>query len=416
MLIEFRVENHRSLRDEQAFTLEAANLGDAKDEVPREVAGHKKKLLPVAAIYGANASGKSNVLSALAFMREAVISSQRSWEPEILIPRNPFAWGEKQSEPSLFEITFLLNSVKHQYGFVLDDFSVLEEWLYAWPEGRKQTWFERERDAYTFPSLSESKNKVIQELTRPDSLFLSCAAQHNHERLTPLYAWFRRILPVNLLHGYDLKHKAYLIRVMRTEFERHLSQFSADSEQLLPKLRSLLKNADFGICDVKFSEEGTPSQIGRNRRFLLKHAVDDEFSWLDLADESSGTQTLFRIAPELFDVLETGGILLVDELEDSLHPLLGLAIVNMFNSPELNPHNAQLLFTTHDTNLLGTALGEPVFRRDQVWFTEKDQSGATTLYPLTDYKPRKAENLERGYLQGRYGAIPFLGNLNKIME
>lgn len=108
--------------------------------------------------------------------------------------------------------------------------------------------------------------------------------------------------------------------------------------------------------------------------------------------------------------------MLVDELESSLHPSLGLAIVKMFNSPKRNPRNAQIVFTTHDTNLLGTTLGEPPLRRDQVWFTEKDKEGASKLYPLTDYKPRMAENLERGYLQGRYGAIPFLGDIAWITE
>ena len=118
----------------------------------------------------------------------------------------------------------------------------------------------------------------------------------------------------------------------------------------------------------------------------------------------------------IFESLESGGLLLVDELESSLHPLLGLAIIRLFNSPKTNPRNAQILFTTHDTNLLGNILGEPLLRRDQIWFTEKDKEGATRLYPLTDYKPRKAENLERGYLQGRYGAVPYLGDLERMAE
>jgi hypothetical protein len=149
---------------------------------------------------------------------------------------------------------------------------------------------------------------------------------------------------------------------------------------------------------------------------LLQHQADDDDSWLYLSQESDGTKRLFEMAPSVFRVLDSGGLLLVDELESSLHPSLGSAIVKMFNSPEANPRNAQILFTTHDTNLLGTTLGEPPLRRDQVWFTEKDREGASKLYPLTDYKPRKAENLERGYLQGRYGAIPFLGDIAWITE
>lgn len=137
---------------------------------------------------------------------------------------------------------------------------------------------------------------------------------------------------------------------------------------------------------------------------------------MPLEEESKGTLTLFNLAPAVLSVLWTGGILVVDELEASLHPLLGLHIVRQFNDPARNPRNAQLLFTTHDTNLLGTTLGEPALRRDQIWLTEKDKEGASRIYPLTDYKPRKEENLERGYLQGRYGAIPFLGELPPVKE
>ena len=137
---------------------------------------------------------------------------------------------------------------------------------------------------------------------------------------------------------------------------------------------------------------------------------------MPVEEESNGTLTLFKLAPSVLDALWTGGVLVVDELEASLHPLLGLHIVRQFNDPKLNPKNAQLLFTTHDTNLLGTTLGDPPLRRDQIWLTEKDHDGASRIYPLTDYKPRKAENLERGYLQGRYGAIPFLGELPPVKE
>ena len=146
----------------------------------------------------------------------------------------------------------------------------------------------------------------------------------------------------------------------------------------------------------------------------MQHQLGNDESWIGLDEESDGTKTLFKIAPNLFRVLETGGVLLVDELESSLHPNLGSKIVKMFNCPQTNQQNAQLIFTTHDTNLLGNTLGAPALRRDQVWFTEKDSSGATSLYPLTNFKPRNVENLERGYLQGRYGAIPFLGNFEDL--
>jgi AAA15 family ATPase/GTPase len=135
-----------------------------------------------------------------------------------------------------------------------------------------------------------------------------------------------------------------------------------------------------------------------------------------LEEESNGTQKLFQLALPVLLALREGSVLVVDELESSLHPSLAQEIVILFNNPSKNPNNAQLIFSTHDTNLLGTILGEPVLRRDQVWLTEKDPEGGTVLYPLTDYKPRKSENLERGYLQGRYGAIPFLGKFAWAFE
>ncbi len=415
MLIEFRVENHRSLRDEQSLTLEAAPIGEASDPRPRSALGHDKKLLPAAVIYGANASGKSNVLDALAFMRDAVIFSHRMWEPEGGTPRTAFAWGGRRNEPSLFEVTFLVAGTKYVYGFTVDDEAVQEEWLFAWPNNRKQVWFEREGDQFQFGEHLAGPNDVVEEVTRSNALFLSAAAQHGHKQLMPIFMWFDGITSVNLQ---SRRHS-----MLRWSFPSE-AIFSYDNKQLLlfpeldrtTRIRQLLKAADFGIVDVK-SVEIEKDYLGRTQwRTLLQHQAGDENSWLDLEEESAGTKTLFRMSPSVFRALEFGGLLLIDELESSLHPLLGLAILKMFNCPQTNPNNAQIVFTTHDTNLLGATLGEPPLRRDQIWFTEKDNEGASKLYPLTDYKPRKSENLERGYLQGRYGAIPFLGDIAWITE
>ena len=404
MLIEFRVENYRSLRDEQALTLEAGRIGESSDPRPRGVAGHGESLLPAAVIYGANASGKSNVLAALAFMREVVILSHRQWEPEGGIPRTAFAWGGKRNESSMFEASFLVGETKYVYGFSVDDKAVVEEWLFAWPNHRKQMWFEREGDRFKFGEHMKGPNEAVMEVTRPNALFLSAAAQLGHKQLTPVYTWFRGISPVNILG--------------RRSPMFHAGFIDEADDTLAARIRQLLKAADIGIVDMKSieTEQELRGRTLRRRRILLQHQADDDDSWLNLEEESGGTKALFRMAPLLFRTLDLGGLLLVDELESSMHPLLGLAIVKMFSSPKTNPKNAQILFTTHDTNLLGTTLGEPPLRRDQVWFTEKDEEGASKLYPLTDYKPRKAENLERGYLQGRYGAIPFLGDIAWITE
>jgi uncharacterized protein len=424
MLIEFRVENHRSLRDEQVLTMEAGRLGDEDDLRPRRVSGYAECLLPVAVLYGANASGKSNVLAALAYMRDVVVMSHSIWSPNQGVPRDPFAWGPKRDEPSLFEASFLAGDVRYQYGFIATDERFLEEWLHAWPKGKKQAWFEREGDAFKFGEHLKGENKLIEGVTRDNALFLSAAAQHRHPQLTPIFSWFRAIEAVNLPAG-----QQFLTPGLSPDFRlrsriggeqgawlQKLSAGGDGGEPLLDRIQPLLRNADLGIVDLALGKEDTDAlgRVSRSRGILLKHEGPYQDAWLPLGEESRGTQALFRLAVPLLFALDEGGILLVDELEASLHPLLAQQIVRQFHEPATNPRNAQLIFTTQDTNLLGTMMDGPALRRDQMWFTEKDAEGATTLYPLTDFKPRKAENIERGYLQGRYGAIPFLGDFHLV--
>lgn len=420
MLIEFRVENHRSLRDEQVLTMEQGRIGDEADSRPRHVDGHSESLLPVAALYGANASGKTNVLNALAFMRDAVLFSFGSWSPDQGVPRNQFAWGPKKKGSSFFEVTVLVDSIRHQYGFVLSDESILEEWLFAWPNGKKQVWFERDGGTYTFGGNLRGDNRVIEGVTRANALFLSTAVQFGHSQLQAIYSWFRAMRPINVGESFSMVHTELAIARMfgQTGQSALFPDEDAPDEQLSETFLSLLRRADLGIVDLRV-EKSEPIEKSRRLpriRFYLKHQNDDDESWLPLDQESKGTRTLFRFAFPILEAIRQGGILLFDELEASLHPSLAQQIVRQFNDPKTNPHNAQLVFTTHDTNLLGTTFGEPVLRRDQVWLTEKDDQGATIVYPLTDYKPRKAENLERGYIQGRYGAIPFLGNFTFAAE
>ena len=430
MLIEFRVANHRSLRDEQVLTMEAGRAGDQTDPRPRDVPGHPEKLLTVAGLYGANASGKSNVLAALSFMCEAVVMSHRYWSPdegkprEPVVPRDPFAWGPKRKEPSLFEVTFLIDQVRYQYGFQVSDEQFTEEWLYAWPSGKKQVWFERDNQTFNFGAHLKGENRVIVEVTRPNALFLSAAVQHKHPQLAPIFAWFRSLEVINVRGvrypslPFEIASELTLARLMEEDADqRTLFQEEELPKALLEDFRNLLKLADIGIVDLRVER----SKSGDKRRhlgsiFFLKHQSESDDAWLPLREESHGTRTLFHMALPVLQVLQNGGVLLVDELERSLHPSLARRIIEQFNDPAANPKNAQTIFTTHDTNLLGTTLGEPALRRDQVWLTEKDAEGATVLYPLTDYKPRKAENLECGYLQGRYGAIPFLGGFLATRE
>lgn len=431
MLIEFRVENHRSIRDEQVLSMQVGRGGEGHDPRPRRVPGSAGLLLPVAGLYGANASGKSNVLSALFFMRGAVDLSHRLFPPEGGFPRDPFAWGEKVNAPSLFEVTLAIEGVRYQYGFVVDDERVLEEWLFAWPTGRKQTWFERQGEIYSFGQHLRGENRVVKELTRANSLFLSAAVQHRYEQLGPLYRWFRAVRAVNVRasRGFPREGSGYFFaeRWLAQQLEadsgagRQQQLFGEDvpADGSIEAVRDLIRAADLGIVGFKVTEKGGQKgeRVGAGvAEILLQHRTASGDAWLSLAEESHGTRRLLRLGWVLVDALRQGGMLLVDELEASLHPLLAAQIVDQFNDPVANPRNAQLIFATHDTNLLGTVAGAPRLRRDQVWLTEKDSNGGTVLYPLTDFKPRREENVERGYLQGRYGAVPVLGACPHLMD
>lgn len=411
MLIEFRVENHRSLRDEQALTFESVWTGDESDTRPRLMARHAERLLPAVAIYGANASGKSNVLAALAFMRKVVVQSHRRWDPAGGVPRDAFSWGGMKDKPSMYEVSFLIDDTKFQYGFCVNDESVEEEWLFAWPKphSRKQVLFVRDGNRYRFGEDLKGPNEVVKKVTRKNSLFLSTAAQNGHRQLRQVFAWFRRVASTNFPS----------FRTKRSSKDCAIGQSVALSDEVLAThYLQLLRIADVGIVGVKRDAIETEYRGSTLRRSRLRfqHRTGDEESWLNWEDESEGTQSLLRMAPKLVRSLEVGGLLLIDDLESSLHPLIGLAIVRLFQCPRSNPQHAQLAFSTNDTRFLGASLDEPPLRRDQIWFTEKDKSGATTLYPLTEFKPRKVENLERGYLQGRYGAIPILGDMSWVSD
>ncbi|RDV36270.1 ATP-binding protein [Bradymonadaceae bacterium TMQ3] len=424
MLIEFRVENHRSIREEQVLTAEAAAMGDAEDVRPRHMSGHTKTLVPVMALYGPNASGKSTVLSALAFMTSAVASSFRHWDPDGGVPRQPFAWGPFRAKPSLFELTFLIEGTRFEYGFAVDDERILEEWLYAWPKGRRQIWFERDGQTFKFGESLRGPNKVVEEVTRDNALFLSTSFQLDHEQLRPVVSWFHRV------DYYGLRDYAWYQFTQRDRTEQWLRQrlgSENDPNAILEDdhgdpeessiIKSLLASADVGIVDFEMRKTEEIAHAGSMRTRLkpfFKHASSDADSWLPLDAESEGTRALFYMAPALSEALKHGSLYVIDELDRSFHPVLVNTIIKLFNNPETNPKNAQLLFATHNTHLLGNLTGEPALRRDQIWLTEKNEEGATCIYPLTDYKPRKSENLERGYLQGRYGAIPFPGELVSV--
>lgn len=434
MLLSFRFKNFRSFRDEQEFSMVASNLRGPTEPLI-ETSRKDLKVLPVAAVYGANASGKTNLLAALHFMAKTVRASFRNWTPGSEIPVELFGLDpETAFQPARFEVNLLLDGVRFQYGFVLDPSRVLEEWLYAFPEGRRQLWFSREHrdktEHFKFGKNLAGPNQTVRDVTRENSLFLSAAAQNNHAQVSPIYRWFQEDL--DLVWG----DRSALVS---------LSAKYLSAPGLRQSLLELLTAADLGITNIAFEEvpdrglqqlfrseinyqwgaleealaafpkslKPLPGRPRANRSYAGGYTVaishcagaDKPPVVFGMEEESEGTRTLLGLAWPIFRCLERGGVLLIDELEASLHPLLARELIRLFSRPESNPRGAQLIFNTHDTNLLDPEL----LRRDQIWFCEKDREGASRLYPLSDFRPRRMENVERGYLQGRYGAIPFLG-------
>jgi hypothetical protein len=433
------VANFRSLRDEQVLSMVASTRAEAV-RAARAVPGAPVTALCAAGILGSNASGKSNVLKALHFLCWAVEDSHRQWQPDQGVPRTPFCLdAESRQRPSEFELDFLLDGVRYSYGFRLDDEQILAEWLHAFPQGRRQSWFTRDKSTFSFGKKLGGQNRAIAALTRKNSLFLSAAAQNNHEQLMPLYRWLVQSIQFIDLSSYSTDANSLLQGTIRA-----LSQQGSRRAVV-----ELLRFADLGIVDAKITRrqdseqfqnlftdllgaflERVPelkthftSSVQEELRSGLVHEVVLEHRTaatggkeIPFRHESEGTKLWFGLLGPLLHTLRTGGVLLADELDRSLHPHLVSALVHVFQNPRTNPRCAQLIFNTHDTSLIGTlhkglspdTEQSTVLARDQIWFTEKAPDGSTKLYPLTDFKPRKHESLERGYLQGRYGAVPVL--------
>lgn len=383
MLIRFRVSNFRSLRDEQELSMVAA-FREGRTDLTR-VEQYDLNLVRVAGIYGANAAGKSNVLAALNFVQEAVMGSHRKWRPDGAIPREPFLLdAESLQRPSLFEVDFLIDGTHVQYGFELNSDRITREWLYGYPNKRRQMWFTRTDQEFTFGKLLKGHNRTIEGLTRKNSLFLSVAAENNHLGLFPVYQWFYR----NLVIAKGERHG------------KEMSNFLAIDEQSRQRIVELLSMADLGVVGIHLKRIPVDSKTKSlalsqlnlsedEKRFVedlayfpqieLQHRSDQDPVSLPLEKESRGTQVWLSLAGPIVHALDNGLVVAIDELDSSLHPRLALEVIRIFQDPARNPHGAQLIFNTHDTSLLGNLFGTPGLARDQVWFAEKDDSGVTHL-------------------------------------
>lgn len=406
MLLSFRVANYRSLREEQEISFVATEFNEGKRRLTGiRSEGRDVEVVPSIGLFGANGSGKSNVLAAMLAMREAVRTSVTGWAEHRGVPREPFALDPGcRDETTLFEVDIVLgeSACRYTYGFELSDQRVEAEWLHAYPNGRRQVWFDRDAgraddgaDEYHFPGegLKGAKEQIA-EFTRPNALFLTAANALNHPQLAAVHRWFmdnfRAVTP-----GDDVAKRSAYTRSLLTDPER--------GAEYRGRVEALLRSADLGVARLDVRPELPADEQIR----LLHRGADGELVPLDFASqESLGTHAWFAFLGPLFQVLDERSVLLVDELDSSLHPLLAAEVVRLFASPDANPNGAQLIFTTHDATLLGSAMVERPLDRDQVWITRKRPTGETELYPLIDARPRKAENLERGYLRGRYGGVP----------
>ncbi len=420
MLIELRVTNFRSFRETQVFSMVASSDRKLLDQTVAPAGLARLRLNTCAVVFGANASGKSNLIEALALVRRLVLSFEEAggWRLASLTDADtdkyfaPFLLDETaRAQPSEFEVLFVHGGVRYQYGFRIDAQVVHAEWLIAYPTGQPQRWFERTRRAdggydWEFRSRNfRGEKQRITEVTREDTLYMAVGPQFGLEQLLDLQRWFADLtitFPGPLYH-----------RNSRT------SRRAAEDPAFLAQLTDLLRHADVGIVDVQIEEEGArtradgeeprPSRAAPTYEVRFAHAAaaGQPPHWLPFRAESRGTRQLFEMAYAWLTIIERGGVLVADELDTSLHPLLTRRVVELFHDLQVNRHGAQLIFNTHDVTLLDRTL----FRRDQIWFTEKDRAGATRLYPLLEFSPRNDEALERGYLGGRYGATPYVERL-----
>lgn len=420
MLIEFSVKNFLSFKDKITLSMEK---GNGEENISNIIKNDITDLLRTSVIYGANASGKSNVIKAFTC---AIILVRTS---NLMIPGGkldlvkPFLLDDiSRNKPSEFEFIFITNNIKYRYYFSADENKIYDEILDAYYSQKPTNIFTRTNtNDYEFNSdktkLEELKNKNLE-----NKLFLATSSSWNYDKTKDPFLWF-----LNVIDTYDS---------FTNILDNDLISYSKNDKNLKEFTLKLLKEADILIKDinVNYEEKNMDEnmvdllipKINQNSKVFktksinieLEHEVIDEFNKkhfykLNFIDESLGTKVLFSLAPILKRAFSGSKVIIVDEFEKSMHPKLVEFIIKLFNNPNINKYNSQLIFTTHATNLLDLEL----LRRDQIWFTEKNPSnGVTDLYPLDSFSVRKDENILKGYINGRYGAIPFIKDVDLWLE
>jgi uncharacterized protein len=428
MLLQFSVSNFRAIRDLQTLNLAASNYDKTLPEntLNPNLPGLKgKRWLKGIALYGANASGKSTVIEAMEALSDWVDQSAKMTDPQEPISFiDPFALDANSiEEPTAFAVVFAVGTVRYEYRVAATKSLVIHESLRAWPVGKEQTWFERDWDANTQTHVFSpenptglSRHRDIEQRTLRNMLYLSKAVAENRKEVEPAYRWL-----VSHFKYMDLSASSGIASGFT------MAKIDSSNDALKIKILNALNHADLGITDALVIEKmpdekmlnylhSLPEEMskavkrsgGNHFRMvepqLLHKGPANQILPLDWKQESSGTQRFFSLIGPWLDILENGYTVCIDEIETSMHPVMVRELLKMIFSKSENSNRAQVIFTTHNPLFLDGTL----MRRDQIYFTDKDDEGTTHLYPLTDYQPRNDESLIRGYMAGRYGAVPFI--------
>lgn len=405
-LLQFTVGNYRSFHQARTFSMVPSSIQDNPKECV--VAEGHYRYLTAAAVYGANSSGKSNLVMALATMKRMVLNSVKLNDHDFLF-YDPFLLAEDSgSQPTHFEIVYLdADETRVRYGFDYTLRQIEREWLFISKKNKKELpYFVRDEEGIGVDEMLFAEGIGWEERTNDNRLFLSLVAQLGGTISKNVLNFFNS--GYNVISGLNSQGYEGLT-------ERQFLNKEAESVDAL----QFFKDLQLGFIDIETDEH----EIEKGRKAIDVFTVhniynkDGEITGKQLFRfdycESQGTQKLFELAGPLFEALRHGRLLVMDELDAKMHPLISQHIIKLFSSEKTNQHHAQLLFTTHDTNLLSSHL----LRRDQMWFTEKDKAESTDLYSLMHIvlpdgtKPRGDGNLERNYIKGRYGAVPYLSTI-----
>lgn len=428
MLLRFSVSNHRSIKNEQELSMIATSLKDSTASLIDIPNTPKSKALPSAVIFGPNASGKSNMVAALARFKRLILESHRSGEPNAGIRQNSFALDPAyKSKPTCFDADLIINGVRYHYGFAYDGNAFQQEWLFSFPEGIKRKLFERtgpNTENMSFGPSLKGKKQLISEIMRDNSLYLSAAAQNNHKELSDIVKYVSSInFNMEFSVGKNDVKKIFIedkidsriisfLRLCKTGiigYRESKSEETSNSGKMAMKLMEAIgdfakEESESDLLDEEKKNDALQWLEKFDRHSIhLEHEGENCTEFFTLDQESAGTLRLLSLLHDVFHALDNGQIIIVDEIDASLHTQVCEALLYLFADKRINKYGAQIIATTHDTNLLRS----PSLRRDQIWLVEKNELGASEFYSLADIKTRSGDNFELGYMQGRYGAVPF---------